>query len=180
MKDKKFNYVRIISSPHVVKVAPGSLLLWGLWLWWYYDNEMNQQSSLVAHYNSAKLLLNVIHFFFSLQQCETKPVSQSYESHCIVADGWKLMLVCFVLVHAWEFIISGSQLKIEKFDILQWGPIKLDTGSSLANLSQWFLQPSYLSFIFTWGLGGGRWDGRCWTNREEFIKLLFAQTWDIW
>ena len=52
---------------------------------------MNEQSSLVARYNSAKLLLDVIHFSFSLQQCETKPVSQSYESHCIVADGWKLI-----------------------------------------------------------------------------------------
>ena len=107
--------------------GPLCLLLWGLW--WHYDNE---QSSL------AILLPNVIHFSFSLeqqqQQCETKPVSQSYESQSIVADGWKLMLVCFVLVHAWEFIISGFQLKIEKLDILQWGPIKLDTGSSLANL----------------------------------------------
>ena len=145
MKDKKFNYVRIISSPpHVENLLQASLSvalrsLRTLWQW-----------TIIISCNRASLLPNVIHFSFSLQQCETRPVSQPYESQSIVADGWKLMLVCFVLVHAWEFIISGSQLKIEKFDILQWGPIKPDTGSSPTNLSL-ILQESYLSFIWTWG-----------------------------
>ena len=163
MKDKKFNYVRIISNPHVVNLLQASLSV-------ALRNMMTLLHwTIIISYNWALFLPipNVIHFSFSLQQCETKPVSQPYESHCIVADGWKLMLVCFVLVHAWEFIISGSQLKIEKFDILQWGPIKLDTGSSLTNLS----------LIFTAGLSLVYQD---WTNREEFFKLLFAQTWDIW
>ena len=108
---------------------------------------LRQWTIIISYCSLALLLPDVIHFSFSLQQCETKPVSQPYESQCIVADGWKLMLVCFVLVHAWEFIISGSQLKIEKSDILQWGPIKLDTGSSLTNLSVIFtteLSPVYL------------------------------------
>ena len=173
LKDKEFNYVRLTkykSNPHVVTSCCRllCLLLWEIG--WHYDNE---QSSLAT----AAWLYFFLMLFISLSLYSNVKLNLSV-SLMRASLSWLMAgsLCWFVLCWFMLENLSFPVLSIENWEIW-YSPVR--TNKTWYGIISRQSPTDFYNSLISPLSSLENWDRRR-TNREEFIKLLFAQTWDIW